>query len=113
VVGDKQRYQQILLNIIQNGIKFTYKGGIDLYLDFKENYDVSNLISTYCLRKMTVQNADSWSPRSTTRESAWMRAYSRGSSGSLVQLTNLRRPASLQPRGSGSDSLFADNFVKS
>lgn len=34
VVSDKQRYQQILLNIIQNGVKFTYKGGIDIFLDY-------------------------------------------------------------------------------
>ena len=32
--GDKQRYQQILLNVIQNGIKFTYAGGVIVILNF-------------------------------------------------------------------------------
>lgn len=34
-MSDKQRYQQILLNIIQNGIKFTYQGGVEVVLDFQ------------------------------------------------------------------------------
>jgi len=40
VVSDKQRYQQILLNIIQNGVKFTYKGGIDIFLDYQDGVGV-------------------------------------------------------------------------
>ena len=39
IVGDKQRFQQILLNIIQNGVKFTYKGGVEANISFHENYD--------------------------------------------------------------------------
>ena len=39
IVGDKQRFQQILLNIIQNGVKFTYKGGVEAIISFHENYD--------------------------------------------------------------------------
>ena len=34
IFGDKNRYQQILLNIIANSVKFTYEGGIDVALDF-------------------------------------------------------------------------------
>lgn len=34
LAGDRQRYQQILLNILQNSVKFTFQGGIDVTLDF-------------------------------------------------------------------------------
>ena len=34
IFGDKNRYQQILLNIVANSVKFTYEGGIDVALDF-------------------------------------------------------------------------------
>lgn len=30
--GEKKRYQQVLLNLVQNGVKFTYSGGVELDL---------------------------------------------------------------------------------
>jgi len=34
LASDKQRYMQILLNIVQNSVKFTYYGGVEIILDF-------------------------------------------------------------------------------
>jgi signal transduction histidine kinase len=34
---DRQRYQQILLNIVQNGVKFTATGGIELVVEVELN----------------------------------------------------------------------------
>lgn len=30
---DRQRYQQILLNLVQNGVKFTATGGVELIIE--------------------------------------------------------------------------------
>ena len=37
VAGDRQRFQQILLNIVQNSVKFTYYGGVEIFIDFENN----------------------------------------------------------------------------
>ena len=34
LASDKQRYMQILLNIVQNSVKFTYFGGVEIILEF-------------------------------------------------------------------------------
>jgi signal transduction histidine kinase len=42
LAGDKQRYMQILLNIVQNSVKFTYCGGVDIILDFKPHFRIAD-----------------------------------------------------------------------
>lgn len=38
LASDKQRYMQILLNIVQNSVKFTYYGGVEIILDFQPHF---------------------------------------------------------------------------
>ena len=42
LASDKQRYMQILLNIVQNSVKFTYYGGVDIILDFKPHLMIND-----------------------------------------------------------------------
>ncbi len=42
LASDKQRYMQILLNIVQNSVKFTYYGGVDIILDFKPQSKIND-----------------------------------------------------------------------
>ena len=36
---DKEKYQQVLINIVQNAIKFTQQGGFEIILEFKPSYE--------------------------------------------------------------------------
>jgi two-component system sensor histidine kinase BarA len=46
LASDKQRYMQILLNIVQNSVKFTYYGGVDIILDFKPHLIINDTHSS-------------------------------------------------------------------
>ena len=43
IISDMKRYKQVLYNLIGNALKFTFKGGITISVDY--DY-VSNILST-------------------------------------------------------------------
>jgi two-component system sensor histidine kinase BarA len=47
LVSDWERYKMILLNIIQNSVKYTYKGAIEIHLNLKKDQpDLSGKLIT-------------------------------------------------------------------
>ena len=43
---DQKRYKQLLFNLIGNAIKFTFKGGIKVKVDFESPYLITEVIDT-------------------------------------------------------------------
>ena len=46
IKSDQKRYKQVLFNLIGNAIKFTFKGGIDVELDYCDSYLITKIHDT-------------------------------------------------------------------
>ena len=65
IVGDKVRLTQILLNLINNAIKFTIKGGVSV------NVKVNRIVEDEVILRFEVKDTNGWIRKGRTAVSGY------------------------------------------